>query len=116
MEDLAGYSRGESLPIQLRKTSERTGAFELRDYQRSAVDSFYREGSLQGGAGVLVLPCGAGKTVIGIAAMGKLNCATLILTSSSTSVRQWKREILDKTELAEDMVGEYTGIRRKCGR
>lgn len=113
VEDLAGYSRGESLPIQLRKTSERTGAFELRDYQRSAVDSFYREGSLQGGSGVLVLPCGAGKTVIGIAAMGKLNCATLILTSSSTSVRQWKREILDKTELAEDMVGEYTGDQKE---
>lgn len=57
----------------------------------------------------MVLPCGAGKTVIGIVAMGKLNCATLILTSNTTSVRQWKREILEKTEVPEEMVGEYTG-------
>lgn len=57
----------------------------------------------------MVLPCGAGKTVIGIAAMGRLNCATLILTSNSTSVRQWKREILEKTDVTEEMVGEYTG-------
>ncbi|MED4600800.1 DEAD/DEAH box helicase [Paenibacillus validus] len=113
VEDLAGYSRGESLPIQLRSDAAGTGAFALRDYQRSAVDSFYREGSMQGGSGVLVLPCGAGKTVIGIAAMGKLSCATLILTTNSTSVKQWKREILDKTDLTEDMVGEYTGLQKE---
>ncbi|MCZ8511402.1 DEAD/DEAH box helicase [Paenibacillus filicis] len=109
VEDLAGYSKGEELSIRLRGKAEDRGAFELRDYQRSAVDSFYREGTHQGGSGVIVLPCGAGKTVIGIAAMGKLGCATLILTSNSTSVRQWKREILDKTEITEEMVGEYTG-------
>ncbi|WP_159887095.1 DNA repair helicase XPB [Paenibacillus puerhi] len=109
VEDLAGYSTGEALPIRLRAGAERDSSFELRDYQRCAVDSFYREGSLQGGSGVLVLPCGAGKTVIGIAAMGKLSCATLILTTNSTSVKQWKREILSKTDLSEDMVGEYTG-------
>lgn len=113
VEDLAGYSRGESLPIQLRSGEASEGAFALRDYQRSAVDSFYREGSMQGGSGVLVLPCGAGKTVIGIAAMGKLSCATLILTTNSTSVKQWKREILDKTDLTEDMVGEYTGLHKE---
>ncbi|TVY08726.1 DNA repair helicase XPB [Paenibacillus cremeus] len=113
VEDLAGYSQGENLPIRLKNedTSERT--FELRDYQHSAVESFYREGSFHGGSGVLVLPCGAGKTVIGIAAMGRLNCATLILTSNSTSVRQWKREILQKTEVTEDMVGEYTGMHKE---
>ncbi|KPV58631.1 helicase [Paenibacillus sp. A3] len=113
VEDLAGYSRGESLPIQLRTVEAGGQAFELREYQRSAVDSFYREGSMHGGSGVLVLPCGAGKTVIGIAAMGKLNCATLILTSNSTSVRQWKREILDKTNVTEDLVGEYTGMQKE---
>ncbi|SDD99073.1 DNA excision repair protein ERCC-3 [Paenibacillus sp. UNCCL117] len=109
VEDLAGYSQGEALPIRLRAGAGEQASFELRDYQRTAVDSFYREGSLQGGSGVLVLPCGAGKTVIGIAAMGKLSCATLILTTNSTSVKQWKREILSKTDLTEDMVGEYTG-------
>ncbi|WP_284638906.1 DNA repair helicase XPB [Paenibacillus silviterrae] len=109
VEDVAGYSSGEALPIRLKETTEQGREFRLRDYQRFAVDSFYKEGSLQGGSGLLVLPCGAGKTVIGIAAMGKLNCATLILTSNTTSVRQWKREILEKTEVPEEMVGEYTG-------
>ena len=109
VEDLAGYSRGEELPIRLKSEGKAGKAFQLRDYQSSAVESFYRDGTLQGGSGVLVLPCGAGKTIIGIAAMGKLNCATLILTTNSTSVRQWKREILDKTDATEDMVGEYTG-------
>ena len=68
--------------------------FQLRDYQKHAVDAFNRVG--EGGSGVLVLPCGAGKTVIGIAAMAKCNCATLILTTNVTSVKQWKREILSK--------------------
>ncbi|UQZ87230.1 hypothetical protein SK3146_06527 [Paenibacillus konkukensis] len=109
VEDLAGYTRGEELPIRLKSDGSAGKAFQLRDYQCSAVDSFYREGSMQGGSGVLVLPCGAGKTIIGIAAMGKLSCATLILTTNSTSVRQWKREILEKTDVTEEMVGEYTG-------
>ncbi|WP_426447272.1 DNA repair helicase XPB [Paenibacillus sp. S-38] len=112
VDDQAGYSRGEELPIRLRDGGEES-PFSLRAYQRAAVDSFYREGGTLGGSGVLVLPCGAGKTVIGIAAMGKLNCATLILTSNSTSVRQWKREILDKTDVTEDMVGEYTGTQKE---
>lgn len=109
VEDLAGYTPGEELPIRLKPGTTEGRPFQLRDYQRSAVDSFYRDGSMQGGSGVLVLPCGAGKTIIGIAAMGKLNCATLILTTNSTSVRQWKREILEKTDVTEEMVGEYTG-------
>ncbi|WP_240417460.1 DNA repair helicase XPB [Paenibacillus periandrae] len=110
VQDLAGYSRGEELPINLKHSTGQGQSFELRDYQRVAVDSFYQEGSTLGGSGVLVLPCGAGKTLIGIAAMGKLNCATLILTTNSTSVKQWKREILDKTNVTEDMVGEYSGL------
>ncbi|MCU6795243.1 DEAD/DEAH box helicase [Paenibacillus sp. WQ 127069] len=110
VQDLAGYSRGEELPINLKHSTQQGQSFELRDYQQVAVDSFYQEGSTLGGSGVLVLPCGAGKTLIGIAAMGKLNCATLILTTNSTSVKQWKREILDKTNVTEDMVGEYSGL------
>ncbi|SFL48120.1 DNA excision repair protein ERCC-3 [Paenibacillus sp. 1_12] len=110
VQDLAGYSRGEELPISLKHSTRQGESFELRDYQQVAVDSFYQDGSTLGGSGVLVLPCGAGKTLIGIAAMGKLNCATLILTTNSTSVKQWKREILDKTNVTEDMVGEYSGL------
>ncbi|MFC0213202.1 DNA repair helicase XPB [Paenibacillus chartarius] len=109
VSDMAGYHRGEALAIRLKGTTAGGADFRLRDYQEEAVDAFYRGGSTMGGSGVVVLPCGAGKTVIGIAAMAKLGCATLVLTSNVTSVRQWKREILDKTELTEEQVGEYTG-------
>lgn len=105
--DLVGYHQGEALPVQWKREAER--GFSLRDYQLDAVNSFYREGSIQGGSGVLVLPCGAGKTLIGIAAMARLGCAALILTTNVVSVRQWKREILDKTELTEEFIGEYNG-------
>ncbi|GGA08736.1 DEAD/DEAH box helicase [Paenibacillus marchantiophytorum] len=107
VEDLAAYRQGEFLPIALRDDDEAETPFQLRDYQKQAVDAFHRidvEGS-----GVLVLPCGAGKTVVGIAAMARCKCATLILTSNVTSVKQWKREILSKTGLDQDQVGEYSG-------
>ncbi|EXX88089.1 helicase [Paenibacillus darwinianus] len=110
--DLAGYHQGESLPVELRERAAGGRAFSLRDYQERAVDLFYREGDKHGGSGMLVLPCGAGKTVIGIAALSRLRCATLILTSNVTSVRQWKSELLDKTTLTEEDVGEYAGHMR----
>ncbi|WP_199617799.1 DNA repair helicase XPB [Paenibacillus alkalitolerans] len=113
VEDIAGYVTGESIPIRLRTTSASGKPFRLRDYQERAVEAFYRGGSASGGNGVLVLPCGAGKTVIGIAAMAKLNCATLILTTNSTSVRQWKEELLDKTELSPEEVGEYGAVSKE---
>ena len=111
--DLAGYLRGEPLDIRLAERTADGRPFRLRDYQREAVDAFYDNGSRRGGSGLLVLPCGAGKTVIGIAAMARVGEACLILTSSGTSVRQWKREILDKTNLTEAEVGEYTGDRKE---
>lgn len=86
------------------------GSFRLRAYQREAVDAFRdSRGHGDSGSGVLVLPCGAGKTIIGIAAMRELQCETLILTSSAASVRQWIAELLDKTTLQPEQVGEYTG-------
>jgi DNA excision repair protein ERCC-3 len=109
VEDHAGYHRGESLPVQLREQTLTNRPFFLRDYQKMAVNSFYREGSVYGGSGVLVLPCGAGKTVIGIGTVAKLGCATLVLTTNVTSVRQWIRELLDKTNITSDLIGEYTG-------
>lgn len=107
--DLAGYHAGEALALQLKDRTLRGRKFELRDYQQSAVELFYKEGTVQGGSGVIVLPCGAGKTIVGIAALARLSRATLILTSNSTSVKQWKDELLDKTSLTDSEVGEYCG-------
>ncbi|OPH53039.1 helicase [Paenibacillus ferrarius] len=113
VEDLAAYRKGEQLPIQLLDEEEGEGQapFQLRDYQQHAVDAFHRIDAE--GSGVLVLPCGAGKTIVGIAAMARCGCATLILTSNVTSVKQWKREILSKTGLSEDQVGEYSGTSKE---
>ncbi|HEY0035761.1 MAG TPA: DNA repair helicase XPB [Longimicrobium sp.] len=108
-EDLAGYTAGEPLAIDLRSVT-RTGAeFGLREYQQSAAAAFHASGTARGGSGVVVLPCGAGKTIVGMAAMAQVGASTLILTTSVTSVRQWVRELLDKTSLHEDQVGEYSG-------
>ncbi|MFC5453137.1 DNA repair helicase XPB [Paenibacillus aestuarii] len=111
VEDAAAYRQGEYVPISLcSDTDHADKPFQLRDYQKQAVDAFERIGDGRSiGSGVLVLPCGAGKTIIGIAAMARCSCATLILTSNVTSVRQWKREIIEKTDLTEDQVGEYSG-------
>ena len=81
----------------------------MRDYQREAADIFYAGGDVRGGSGVIVLPCGAGKTIVGIAAMALMQRSTLVLTTSITAVKQWHREILDKTDLSEDQIAEYTG-------
>ncbi|BBB90349.1 MAG TPA: DEAD/DEAH box helicase [Methylomusa anaerophila] len=108
VEDLAGYIDGEPLHIRLAGTTSAGRPFALRDYQRQAADIFYANGRETGGSGVLVLPCGAGKTIIGLGIMSLINMNTLILTTSTTAVRQWVREILDKTGLTEDQVGEYS--------
>jgi DNA excision repair protein ERCC-3 len=113
-EDLAGYSPGTPLEVNLREGLARSGRpFQVRDYQRQSVDAFYAGGDARGGSGVVVLPCGAGKTVVGIAAMAKIKTQTLVLTTSTTAVEQWRREILDKTDLADDQVATYTGDSEK---
>ncbi len=81
----------------------------MRDYQQSAVAAFYAGGDARGGSGVIVLPCGSGKTIVGLAALAALGTETLILTTSTTAVEQWRREILDKTDLDPDLIGTYTG-------
>ena len=108
-EDLAGYTEGANLPLALRPIARSGLPFGVRDYQRDAADIFYAGGDVRGGSGVIVLPCGAGKTIIGIAAMALMQKSTLILTTSITAVKQWIREILDKTDLAEKDVAEYSG-------
>ncbi len=101
-EDLAGYTEGAALPIHLRTVARSGLPFHVRDYQREAADVFYAGGDARGGSGVIVLPCGAGKTIVGIAAMALMKRNTLVLTTGITAVKQWRREILDKTDLTED--------------
>ena len=108
-EDLAGYTEGADLPLQLRDVTRSGTRFVVRDYQKMSVDAFHAGGDVRGGSGVIVLPCGAGKTIVGIAAMAALQKNTLILTTSTTAVEQWKREVLDKTDLGDEMVATYTG-------
>jgi DNA excision repair protein ERCC-3 len=114
-EDLAGYTDGEALPMSLRTVATTGLPFTVRDYQTASADVFYAGGDARGGSGVIVLPCGAGKTIVGIAAMAKLQRKTLVLTTSVTAVKQWKREILDKSTLTEDQVKEYTGEVKEIG-
>src|SRR6201747_745885 len=102
-EDLAGYVDGEAHPIELDESS-----WELRDYQRQAADMFW-----EGGSGVVVLPCGAGKTLVGAAAMARASATTLILVTNTVSARQWREELLKRTSLTEDEIGEYSGARKE---
>ncbi|WNQ13650.1 helicase-associated domain-containing protein [Paenibacillus aurantius] len=111
--DYAGFHEGEALDIRLQTANAKGVPFSLRSYQAEAVEVFCRTGSRHGGSGVVVLPCGAGKTVVGIGVMARLNCATLILTTNVASVRQWRKEILEKTGAGEDQIGEYTGVRKE---
>ncbi|MFT6628677.1 MAG: DNA excision repair protein ERCC-3, partial [Flavobacteriales bacterium] len=113
VEDLGGYIEGEPLPIELAKTLGDGSAFALRAYQNDSVGAFYAGGTERGGSGVVVLPCGAGKTVVGIGAMAKVKSHTLILTTNVTALRQWRDEILDKTDLKPEDLGEYSGERKE---
>lgn len=112
-EDLAGYVDGAALPLELVTTTTNGRDFRLRDYQRTAVERFYDGGSSRGGSGVIVLPCGAGKTVVGLGVMAQLGCQTLILCPNTVAVHQWISELLDKTTLTPDMIGEYTGEKKE---
>ncbi|MGX1828677.1 DNA repair helicase XPB [Paenibacillus taichungensis] len=112
--DYAGYREGTSLPFEWKvdTQSDSSDSFQLRPYQRDAVDAF--EGSEgMGGSGLLVLPCGAGKTVIGMAVLERLQCECLILTSNTTSVRQWIQELQDKTTITSEQIGEYSGQKKQ---
>jgi len=110
VQDMAGFKPGDPLEMATRAKLLGSGAdFGLRSYQRAAVDVFHAGGGPDGGAGVLVLPCGAGKTIIGIGCMDRLQTHTLVLTTNVTAVKQWKQELLDKTTLEDGQVGLYTG-------
>jgi DNA excision repair protein ERCC-3 len=102
-EDLAGYVNGEAHPIALREEG-----WALRPYQHDAIDGFFH-----GGSGVVVLPCGAGKTLVGAGAMARAQCTTLILVTNTVAAHQWRGELLRRTSLTESEIGEYTGQRKQ---
>ncbi|SEQ25235.1 DNA excision repair protein ERCC-3 [Lentzea xinjiangensis] len=102
-EDHAGYVDGEAHPIELEEDG-----WKLRDYQRLAARAFWA-----GGSGVVVLPCGAGKTLVGAAAMAEAQATTLILVTNTVAGRQWKRELIARTSLTEEEIGEYSGERKE---
>ena len=112
IEDVAGYTDGEALEVQLREVTRGGKPFMPRHYQEEAAHSFWMGGSAAGGSGVLVLPCGAGKTIIGIQAMALAGMRTLIIVTGITAAHQWRDEILDKTLLNPDDIGEYSGERK----
>jgi len=107
VQDLAGYDDGEPVEMTLERGDPDGEGWQLRDYQLAAVDAFLA--GPDAGSGVVVLPCGAGKTIVGLAAMAKLGMRTLILCAGHTAVQQWKREILARTNLQPEDVGEYSG-------
>jgi len=109
IEDLAGYTEGDKLEFGLREIARSGKPFLPRPYQEDAASAFWAGGSAAGGSGVLVLPCGAGKTIIGLQAIAKAQMQTLIICTGITAARQWREEILDKTTLTDDMIGEYSG-------
>ncbi|MEM9380921.1 MAG: DNA repair helicase XPB [Planctomycetota bacterium] len=109
VDDRGGYVDGDPFSIALRDETLGGSPFGLRPYQEGAAAAFHAGGTALGGSGVIVLPCGAGKTVTGMAVMSLVGAKTLVLTTNTVAVRQWRDELLDKTELTEDDVGEYTG-------
>jgi DNA excision repair protein ERCC-3 len=109
VEDLAGYEKGDPCEINLKETIAGEEKFVIRDYQQSSMNAFYRGGGPDGGSGIVVLPCGAGKTIIGIGIMAMLKTETLILVTNTVALRQWKEEIKNKTDVDHELLGEFSG-------
>jgi DNA excision repair protein ERCC-3 len=102
-EDFAGYVDGEHHEISLKQDG-----WKIRKYQELAAEGFWH-----GGSGVVVLPCGAGKTIVGAAAMAHAKATTLILVTNTVAARQWREELLKRTDLNADDIGEYSGAKKE---
>lgn len=113
VEDVAGYDEGDPITISLKTTTGVEHPFGLRDYQQSAVSAFHKGGGPDGGSGVIVLPCGAGKTIVGLGVVALLKTATLILVTNTVSLRQWRDEFIDKTDIDPEMIGEFSGEKKE---
>ncbi|MBN1649652.1 MAG: DEAD/DEAH box helicase [Spirochaetales bacterium] len=112
VNDEAELSDGDHLAVGLRSTCLSGRKFVIRDYQKEAAASFYGAGKPGNGYGTVVLPCGSGKTIVGIAVMEILSTCTLIITTNVAAVHQWIDELLDKTTLDREQIGEYTGDKK----
>lgn len=112
VKDEAPLVEGDALSVPLRETSSSGSPFSVRDYQVEAARAFYGTGRPGTGFGTVVLPCGAGKTIVGMKVMEIVGSNTLILTTNVAAVHQWIDELLDKTDLTEDDIGEYSGDRK----
>jgi len=110
VKDTCGYMPGAPIDLNLRNIDSDSHAFDLRDYQKEAVDAFYQAGSASGGSGIIVLACGSGKTIIGLGVMSKVGSHSLIITTNNVSVHQWREELLSKTTLDNEEIGEFTGL------
>ena len=113
VEDLAPLKEGEAVEVQLRPRTKEGREFVIRDYQEEAARSFHGGGLAGNGFGVIVLPCGAGKTIVGLRVIDLLQTNTLIVTTNVAAVHQWIDEILDKTELLPEQIGEYTSANKQ---
>lgn len=112
VKDAVPLARGEALDFSLRESNRSDAAFTVRDYQKEAAASFHGQGQPGSGYGTVVMPCGAGKTIVGMAVMDLVKANTLILTTNIAAVHQWMEELLDKTSLSREEIGEYTGVKK----
>ncbi|MBN2511209.1 MAG: DEAD/DEAH box helicase [Spirochaetales bacterium] len=113
VQDTGSLREGEPFPLTLRETTLSGRAFHVRDYQRDAAKSFWSKGTPGSGFGVIVLPCGAGKTIVGLTVMSLLQTRTLILTTNVAAVHQWIDELCDKTDIQRENIGEYSGDQKQ---
>lgn len=109
VHDRAGYVDGEPFAVDLRQHCLDGSTFTIREYQQMAAESFIGSATMEGGSGVIVLPCGAGKTIVGLLAIACLKRKALILVTNITAVHQWKRELCNRTDIREEDIGEYSG-------
>ena len=112
VKDEAPLAPGDPLELSLLPERRSGGAFGLRPYQSDALAAFLGGGLPGSGYGIVVLPCGAGKTIVGMAAMAAIGRKTLIVTTNVAAVHQWMDELADKTDLPADAIGEYTGAEK----
>jgi len=109
VKDLVPLKDGDPFPVKLQKTNSQGQPFQIRDYQQDALSAFVGNGKPGTGFGTVIMPCGSGKTVVGIGVMASLQTNTLIITPNVASLHQWRDEILDKTDISSDDIGEYSG-------
>ena len=109
VQDEAPLNDGEKLEITFRKKTMAQKDLEIRDYQVAAAKALVGDKGPGTGFGTIVLPCGSGKTVVGMQIMEMLQTSTLIVTTNITAVHQWIEELLDKTNLTKEQIAEYTG-------